>query len=74
MADLGGCRQKKAEASGGKPPHTQKLTDGEIFYIIKNGVRFTGMPGWDFEDNHNWRLVSLIRQFSKEVPATQPPK
>src|SRR5437867_4391430 len=29
---------------------TQNLTDGEIFYIVKNGVRFTGMPGWDGED------------------------
>ena len=32
-----------------KPPDmradaTQRLTDGEIFYIIENGVRFTGMP------------------------------
>jgi mono/diheme cytochrome c family protein len=48
--------------------HIQKLTDGEMFYIIKNGVRFTGMPGWDLEDNHNWSLVLLIRQFAKEAP------
>ena len=48
--------------------HIQKLTDGEMFYIIKNGVRFTGMPGWDLDDNHNWSLVSLIRQFAKESP------
>jgi Cytochrome c. len=48
--------------------HIQKLTDGEMFYIIKNGVRFTGMPGWDLDDNHNWSLVSLIRQFAKETP------
>ncbi len=32
-----------------KPPdlraeHTQKLSDGELFWIIENGVRFTGMP------------------------------
>ena len=52
--------------------HIQKLTDGEIFYIIKNGVRFTGMPGWDLEDHHNWSLVSLIRQFAKEAPGSQP--
>lgn len=52
--------------------HIQKLTDGELFYIIKNGVRFTGMPGWNLEDNHNWSLVSLIRQFAKETPASQP--
>jgi mono/diheme cytochrome c family protein len=48
--------------------HIQKLTDGEMFYIIRNGVRFTGMPGWDLDDNHNWSLVSLIRQFAKESP------
>jgi hypothetical protein len=32
---------------------TQDLTDGEIFYIIKNGIRFTGMPGWGGEDEEN---------------------
>jgi mono/diheme cytochrome c family protein len=51
--------------------HIQKLTDGELFYIIKNGVRFTGMPGWDLEDSHTWSLVSLIRQFAKEMPSPQ---
>jgi mono/diheme cytochrome c family protein len=25
---------------------TQDLSDGELFYIIENGIRFTGMPGW----------------------------
>src|SRR6266852_4824441 len=25
---------------------TQELLDGELFYIIRNGIRFTGMPGW----------------------------
>ena len=25
---------------------TQDLTDGELFYIIEEGVRFTGMPAW----------------------------
>src|SRR5215831_4300745 len=25
---------------------TQNLTDAELFYIIENGVRLTGMPGW----------------------------
>jgi len=40
---------------------TQELTDGEIFYIIKNGIRFTGMPGWGGEDEDNWKLVLFIR-------------
>ena len=25
---------------------TQDLTDGEIHYIIENGVELTGMPAW----------------------------
>ena len=27
-------------------PRTQNLSDGELFYIIENGVMLTGMPGW----------------------------
>jgi len=40
---------------------TQGLSDGELFYIIKNGIRFTGMPGWGGEDEENWKLVLFIR-------------
>jgi len=44
---------------------TQQLTDGELFYIIQNGIRLTGMPAWgngtpkDEEDS--WKLVHFIR-------------
>ena len=51
-----------------KPPdmrlaQTQNLTDGEIFYIINNGVRMTGMPGWGTShgDDDTWKLVLFIR-------------
>lgn len=44
---------------------TQQLSDGELFYIIKNGVRFTGMPGWGGEDEENWKLVLFIRHLPK---------
>lgn len=42
---------------------TQKLSDGELFYIIKNGVRLTGMPAWgtDADDPDTWKLVHFIR-------------
>jgi len=44
---------------------TQGLTDGEIFYIIHNGVRLTGMPAWGGEsekdDLDSWKLVHFIR-------------
>lgn len=40
---------------------TQDLSDGEIFYIIRNGIRFTGMPGWGGAEEDNWKLVLFIR-------------
>ena len=43
---------------------TQRMTDGELFYIIKNGVRLTGMPAWgssDHDDQDSWKLVHFIR-------------
>lgn len=40
---------------------TQDLADGEIFHIVKNGIRFTGMPGWGGTDEENWKLVLFIR-------------
>jgi mono/diheme cytochrome c family protein len=44
---------------------TQSLSDGELFYIIHNGVRFTGMPAWGEDppekDMDSWKLVRFIR-------------
>lgn len=44
---------------------TQSLTDGELFNIIQNGIRFTGMPGFGGEDKENWKLVHFIRHIPK---------
>jgi len=48
-------------------PGTQQLSDGEIYYIISNGIRLTGMPAWGSEDKPEaiWDLVSLIRRLPK---------
>ena len=35
-----------------RKPATQNLTDGELYYIIDNGVRMTGMPGWGGDPEH----------------------
>jgi mono/diheme cytochrome c family protein len=47
---------------------TQNLSDGEIYYIIENGVRFTGMPAWGTggtNDHDTWHLVLFIRHLPK---------
>jgi mono/diheme cytochrome c family protein len=44
---------------------TQTLTDGELFWFIENGIRFTGMPGWSTGtkegESASWQLVHFIR-------------
>jgi hypothetical protein len=30
-------------------PVVQRSSDGDLFYIIQNGVRWTGMPAWKGE-------------------------
>ena len=42
----------------------QQLSDGSIFYIIQNGVRWTGMPAWKHEhtEEDTWKLVSFVRR------------
>ena len=64
-----------------KPPdlrlsRTQELSDGELFWIIENGVRFTGMPAFSSTGNHansenhggaidSWKLVHFIRHLPR---------
>lgn len=43
---------------------TQSLSDGEIYWVIENGIRLTGMPAWGKggdQDEATWALVSFIR-------------
>jgi mono/diheme cytochrome c family protein len=51
---------------------TQNLTDGELFWIIENGVRFTGMPAWSTGtkegETASWHLVHFIRRLPKLTP------
>jgi mono/diheme cytochrome c family protein len=54
-------------------PETQNLTDGEVYYIIHNGIRLTGMPAWGTEekDEDSWKLVVFIRHLPQLTPAEE---
>ncbi len=49
---------------------TQSLTDGELFHIINDGVRFTGMPAWNHDAKQSWALIQFIRR----LPALTKPE
>jgi mono/diheme cytochrome c family protein len=54
-------------------PRTQGLSDGELYAIIDNGVRLTGMPAWGSpgpeDDAETWELVHFIRRLPSLTPA-----
>ena len=48
---------------------TQELSDGELFAIIENGIRLTGMPAWGTGtpegERASWALVHFIRRLPR---------
>ena len=52
---------------------TQSLSDGELFAIIENGIRLTGMPGFGNGTAESaygsWGLVHFIRHLPELTPA-----
>ena len=61
----------KTEIGSGEYPRPPALrsaasamTDGEIFYHIRNGIRNTAMPAWNMPDRQIWQLVAYIRHLA----------
>ncbi|WP_263408862.1 c-type cytochrome [Terriglobus tenax] len=61
-----------------KPPdlrlaRTQSLSDGEIFFIVENGIRMSGMPafGGDDSSDDSWKLVYFIRHLPQLTAAEE---
>jgi mono/diheme cytochrome c family protein len=61
--------------------HVQHWSDAELFWIIQNGVRLTGMPAWksSISDNDTWKLAHFIHHLpnvsaaSTATPSQAPP-
>jgi mono/diheme cytochrome c family protein len=55
-----------------REPATQNMSDGEVFWVIHNGIRFTAMPAWGEgepdQDIDSWKLVHFIRHLPKLSP------
>ncbi len=50
---------------------TQGLSDGELYEIIQNGIRLSGMPAWGEggdDDKETWALVAFIRHLPAATP------
>jgi mono/diheme cytochrome c family protein len=44
-------------------PEVQKYKDGQLKWIVENGIRLSGMPGWEgvLSDDDMWSIVRYIR-------------
>lgn len=65
-------------AKGMNPPppmldDVEDMTDGELFYLVKNGIRMTGMPafGSTHTDEEIWKMVAFVRHLTKLTPEEQ---
>ncbi len=47
--------------------HVQHWSDAELFWIIQNGVRLTGMPAWhsSISANDTWKLAHFIHNLPR---------
>jgi mono/diheme cytochrome c family protein len=68
---------KRTEISRGLYPRAPELrretdlTPAELFWIIKHGVKMTGMPAWGVthDDQLLWDVVAFVRKLPELTPA-----
>lgn len=54
-------------ASDLRAANIQKRTDGQLFWIVKNGISFVGMPGFaeQYSDEATWAIVGYLRALQR---------
>ncbi len=54
-------------------PKVQRRTDGELFWLVQNGIRMTGMPafGPTHKDEEIWKIVAFVRHLPELRPDEQ---
>ena len=76
----GGLDRKPASLGNSfYPPAPNLVTDPpddpewHVFYTIRTGVRYTGMPAWDktLSPQDMWKIASLLSHLEKLPPAVQ---
>jgi mono/diheme cytochrome c family protein len=53
--------------------HSSEYTDSELFWIVKHGIRNTGMPAWGrlLSDEDIWRVASVVKRLNSLPPAAE---
>jgi len=54
-------------------PAIQRMSDGELFWVISNGIRMTGMPAFSLthKPDEIWKIVAFVRHLPELNDAEQ---
>jgi mono/diheme cytochrome c family protein len=60
------CHQPDAMGKGKRPtlrsPRVQHATDGEIFWLLRNGILAHGMPSWSMiPEPSRWQIIAYLK-------------
>lgn len=52
-------------------PDADDMEDRELFWVTKNGIRFTGMPAWGptYSDEQIWDIVAFLKTLPEMTAA-----
>jgi mono/diheme cytochrome c family protein len=60
------CHGADGNGKGGRPPvrsaRIAGATDGDLYWLLKNGEAFRGMPSWaKLPEGQRWQIVAYLR-------------
>lgn len=67
------CHQRDAMGKGKRPSlrsaFVQHATDGELFWVLRNGILSRGMPSWSMlPEPERWQIIAYVKSLG---PATR---
>jgi mono/diheme cytochrome c family protein len=68
------CHGANAAGVGKKPsllgPDTQQASDGDLFWLLRNGDIWHGMPTWStMPESERWQIIAYVRSLNS-TPAS----
>jgi mono/diheme cytochrome c family protein len=65
------CHQSDALGRGKRPSlrtgYIQNAKDGELYWVLRNGILAHGMPSWSFiPDESRWQIVAYLKSLGPE--------
>lgn len=68
------CHGANGNGMGSRPavrsPRVTAATDGELFWLLKNGAPYRGMPSWSrLPEGQRWQIIAYLRSIQPQEPA-----